>query len=199
MTLPPPGRAKQRPRCCRRGMPVLERVCCRNRPPFLSGQRYLSAVRPLLVQERSDRARCDSSSRASKQDTMTPAASPKIHIERMMYRSSIAVAGETSASYALVKLIPAGGGAGASRPVGINLTLVLDVSGSMYEEDGTGISRLHRVQQAARAAISKLDPASTTLSVVAFAHDAQVVLPATPLSDKAKIEDVIDRIDRFDV
>jgi Ca-activated chloride channel family protein len=129
---------------------------------------------------------------------MTPTASqPKIHIERMMYRSSIAVAGETSASYALVKLIPAGGGGG--RPLGLNLALVLDVSGSMYEEDGTGISRLHRIQQAARAAVAKFNPATTTLSVVAFAHDAQVVLPATPLSDRTKIEDVIDRIDRFDV
>ncbi len=130
---------------------------------------------------------------------MTPTASQaKIHIERMMYRSSVAVSGESAASYALIKLIPAGGGAG-SRPMGLNLALVLDVSGSMYEEDGTGISRLHRVQQAARAAVAKLDPASTTLSIVAFAHDAQVVLPATPLTDKAKIEDVIDRIDRFDV
>ena len=39
-------------------------------------------------------------------------APPKIHIERMMYRSSIAVAGESAASYALIKLIPAGGGGG---------------------------------------------------------------------------------------
>ena len=72
---------------------------------------------------------------------MTPTASQaKIHIERMMYRSSISVSGETAASYALVKLIPAGGG--ASKPVPLNLAIVLDVSGSMYEEDGTGTSRL---------------------------------------------------------
>ena len=32
----------------------------------------------------------------------------KIHVERMMHRNSIAIAGETAASYALVKLIPAG-------------------------------------------------------------------------------------------
>ena len=53
----------------------------------------------------------------------------KIHIERMMHRNSIAVAGESAASYALVKLIPTGGG--ASQPMGLNLALVLDVSGSM--------------------------------------------------------------------
>ena len=128
---------------------------------------------------------------------MTPAPSQaKIHIERMMYRSSIAVSGESSASYALIKLIPAGGG--ASKPLPLNLALVLDVSGSMYEEDGTGISRLHRVQQAAHAAVQKLKP-EDHLAIVAFAHDCQVVLPSTPLTDKARIEDVISRIDRFDV
>jgi Ca-activated chloride channel family protein len=128
---------------------------------------------------------------------MTPTPSQaKIHIERMMYRSSIAVTGETAASYALIKLIPAGGG--ASKPLPLNLALVLDVSGSMYEEDGTGISRLHRVQQAAHAAIQKLKP-EDHLSIVAFAHDCQVVLPSTPLSQKGQIEDVISRIDRFDV
>ena len=79
---------------------------------------------------------------------MTPTASQaKIHIERMMYRSSIAVPGESAASYALVKLIPSG--EAAARPLGLNLALVLDVSGSMYEEDGTGVSRLKRIQQAA--------------------------------------------------
>ncbi len=119
----------------------------------------------------------------------------KIHIERMMYRNSIAVPGESAASYALVKLIPSGEG---PKPLGLNLALVLDVSGSMYEEDGTGRSRLARVQEAALAGIRKLRP-EDTLSVVAFAHNAQVVLPSTPLSDLTKIEDVIDRIDMFDV
>jgi Ca-activated chloride channel homolog len=120
----------------------------------------------------------------------------KIHIERMMYRSSISVSGESAASYALVKLIPAG--EGAAMPMGLNLALVLDVSGSMYEEDGTGKSRLSRIQEAAHAAIQKLKP-DDTLSIVAFAHDAQVILPATPLSEKEKIEEVIGKIDRFEV
>lgn len=128
---------------------------------------------------------------------MTPTASqPKIHIERMMYRSSISVPGETAASYALIKLIPAGGG--AAKPLPLNLAIVLDVSGSMYEEDGTGVSRLQRIQQAARTAATKLKP-EDRLAIVAFAHDSQVVLPSTPLSDRAAVEEVIDRIDRFDV
>jgi Ca-activated chloride channel family protein len=127
---------------------------------------------------------------------MTPTASqPKIHLERMMHRSSICVPGESAASYALLKVIPAGG---AGQPLGLNLALVLDVSGSMYEQDGTGVSRLERVQQAALSALNRLRP-TDTLSVVAFAHDAQAVLPATPVADRAAIEDVIRRIDQFDV
>lgn len=112
-----------------------------------------------------------------------------------MYRNSIAVAGESAASYALIKLIPTGA---PTKPLPLNLALVLDVSGSMYEEDGTGKPRLSRVQDAAHAAVQKLKP-EDHLSIVAFAHDCQVVLPATPLSQKAKIEDIISRIDRFDV
>lgn len=120
---------------------------------------------------------------------------PKLHVERMMYRNSIAVAGDSAASYALVKVIPSGTAAG---PVGLNLALVLDVSGSMYEEDGTGVARLKRIQDAARAAIGKLR-IDDTLAIVAFAHNAQVVLPPTSLVDRAKIEAVIDNIDRYDV
>jgi Ca-activated chloride channel family protein len=119
----------------------------------------------------------------------------KIHIERMMYRSSIAVAGESAASYALIKLIPAGG---AVKSLGLNLALVLDVSGSMYEEDGTGVSRLKRVQDAASNAISMLKP-EDTLAIIAFAHNAAVLLPPTTIAEKDKIEDVIRKVDMFDV
>lgn len=126
----------------------------------------------------------------------SPSTQAKIHIERMMYRGSIAVAGESAASYALVKLIPAG--AEASKPLDLNLALVLDVSGSMYEEDGTGISRLKRIQDAAIAAINKLKP-DDTISIVAFAHNAQVVLPPTKLAQKDTIVDVIERVDMFEV
>jgi Ca-activated chloride channel family protein len=120
----------------------------------------------------------------------------KIHIERMMHRNSIQVTGESAASYALIKLIPSGLGSPKSMP--LNLALVLDVSGSMYEEDGTGISRLKRIQDAAASAISKLKP-DDTLCIVAFAHNALVLLAPTPLSEKEKIEDVIRKVDMYDV
>src|SRR5262245_24472503 len=121
----------------------------------------------------------------------------KIHIERMMHRNSIAVTGDSAASYALIKLIPGGLGE-ATRPMGLNLALVLDVSGSMYEEDVPGTTRLKRVQDAALAAIEKLKP-EDSLAVVAFANNAITLLPATKLAERDKIVDVIRNIDRYDV
>ncbi len=121
----------------------------------------------------------------------------KINDERMMHRNSIAVAGESATSYALIKLIPSGLGE-VQKPMGLNLALVLDVSGSMYEEDGTSIPRLKRVQDAAVAAIQKLKP-DDTMTIVAFAHNALTLLPPTKISERAKIEDVIRKIDMFDV
>ncbi len=122
--------------------------------------------------------------------------SAKIHLERMLHRNSIAVRGESVASYALLKVIPAGDGSAPVMP--INLALVLDVSGSMYEEDGTGISRLKRVQQAALEAIPLLRP-SDTLTIVAFAHTAAVALPPTALTQLPAIEKTINTIDRFEI
>lgn len=128
---------------------------------------------------------------------MTPNSGPRILVERMMYRTSIAIAGESAASYALLKLIPVGAGSGGSS-VGLNLALVLDVSGSMYEEDGTSISRLKRIQHAAKTALTKLRP-QDTLSIVAFAHNCQTLLPPTPIAQRGEIEKVIDQIDMYDV
>src|SRR5438270_11058942 len=96
----------------------------------------------------------------------------KIYVERMMYRNSIAVPGDSAASYALIKLIPTG--EGANVPLPLNLALVLDISGSMYEEDGTGKSRLLRIQEAAHTAIQKLRP-EDTLAIVAFGADAREI------------------------
>jgi Ca-activated chloride channel family protein len=122
--------------------------------------------------------------------------SAKIHIERLMHRSSIAVKGERAASYALIKVSATDEGQTEFLP--ISIALVLDVSGSMYEEDGAGESRLQRIQNAALAATAKLKP-EDTLAVVAFAHNAQVVLPNTSLADRRAVEDVIRRIDAFAV
>ena len=119
----------------------------------------------------------------------------KIHVERMMHRSSIMVAGDSAASYALIKLIPAGEG---GPPLRLNLALALDVSGSMHEFDGTNQKRIERVRRAALAALAKLRP-DDRLAVVAFGHDARVLLPSTSLADRAAVEKVIHDIENADV
>ena len=99
----------------------------------------------------------------------------------------------------LVKLIPTG--SGQPRLLSLNnWRLVLDASGFlMYEEDGTGISRLKRIQTAATNAIQKLKP-TDKLAIVAFAHNAEVVLPSTRRSsEKARIEEIIEKVDLFNV
>ncbi|MBL8797610.1 MAG: VWA domain-containing protein [Planctomycetia bacterium] len=117
--------------------------------------------------------------------------SGRINIERMTHRNSIQVMGESAATYALIKLIPSGE-PGKAPP--LNLALVIDISGSMFQEDGTGVSRLSRVQEAAKLALEKLRP-DDTLAIVGFAYDAKVLLPPTSIADKAKIIDVINRVD----
>ena len=82
-------------------------------------------------------------------------SAPRLVLERMMHRQSIAVPGESIASYALLKVVPAGDGR-RQRPA--DPRPVLDISGSMYGEDGTGKSRLDRVRDAATAAVAKLKP-----------------------------------------
>ena len=122
--------------------------------------------------------------------TISPIERPNmtacIHIERMMHRNSIAVTGESASSYALLKLIPTGLETARPNRMGLNLALALDVSGSMYEEDGTGISRLKRIQDAAIAAMKKLKP-DDTMAIIGFAHNALVLLP--PTQDCRKGED----------
>ncbi len=122
--------------------------------------------------------------------------SAKIHLERMMHRNSVAVRGETVASYALLKLVPSFEGAKSAPP--LNLSLVMDVSGSMYEEDGTGLNRLRRVQNAVLAALPMLRPADS-LSLVAFGHDAAVILEPTTLAERDRIAEVVRQLDRIEV
>jgi Ca-activated chloride channel family protein len=118
----------------------------------------------------------------------------RIQIERMTHRNSIQVLGESAATYVLLKLIPAGEGKGPP----LNLAIVLDISGSMYAEDGTGVSRLLRVQEAAKLALGQLRP-EDTLAIVAFGYDSKLLLPPTSIADKAKIEEIIDKVDQLGV
>jgi Ca-activated chloride channel homolog len=122
-------------------------------------------------------------------------SAPRLVLERMMHRQSIAVPGESIASYALLKAVPADGGP-ASLP--ITLALCIDISGSMYWADGTGKSRLDRVRDAATAAVAKLKP-TDRIALIAFANGADVVLPPTPAAETEKVADTLRKIDMFNV
>ena len=71
----------------------------------------------------------------------------------------------------------------------LNLGVVIDASGSMEAYDGGShgrdMSRLEAAQQASEGIAGSLDP-SDTLSLVSFADDAMVHLPATRLDDEGK-------------
>jgi Ca-activated chloride channel family protein len=119
----------------------------------------------------------------------------RLVLERMMHRQSIAVPGESIASYALLKMVPAGDSP-ASLP--LTLALCIDISGSMYWADGTGKSRLDRVRDAATAAVAKLKH-TDRLALIAFGNGADVILPPTPAAEAEKIADTLRRIDMFNV
>lgn len=121
--------------------------------------------------------------------------SARLYLERMMHRDSIAVRGESAASYALIQLIPHSGVAEAPSLV---VALVVDVSGSMYEEDGTGRSRLRRVQEAVASALSLLRP-NDHVALIAFGHEAAVMLPPTPLVERDRIAEIVRTLDRLEI
>lgn len=69
----------------------------------------------------------------------------------------------------------------------INLCLALDKSGSMTGEP------LYRVQQASKHIVDELSPADH-LSIIAFDHECETILPCELVRDKDKIKAKIDRI-----
>jgi len=63
----------------------------------------------------------------------------------------------------------------------VNLTLLVDVSGSMHSED-----KLPLAKQALKLMLEEMDPADT-ISIAVYAGAAGEILPPTPVSDKRKI------------
>jgi hypothetical protein len=72
----------------------------------------------------------------------------------------------------------------------LNLSLVLDISGSMSANDGTEKNRLEWAKEAIGRAIDALN-ADDYISVVIFDTNSEVLVPATQVSDKAKIMEKI--------
>ena len=70
----------------------------------------------------------------------------------------------------------------------VNLTLVVDVSGSMKEQ-----GKLRMVQDALEVLIDELDRFDT-VAIVAYNTDARVVLEPTEVDDRGEIKEAIDRL-----
>src|SRR2546423_14786924 len=114
-------------------------------------------------------------------------SAPRLVLERMMHRQSIAVPGESLATYALLKVIPSGDG---PAPLPITLALCIDISGAMYWGDGTGKSRLDRGREAATAAVPRAKPADP-IALDAFRNGAELGLPPAPPAHADTIADTL--------
>jgi len=114
----------------------------------------------------------------------------KIQIQTSLLRDNIVVASETFTNYLLVKAIPADV---SVQAMPLNVSLVLDVSGSMYDEN-----RLEYVKQAAEHVVDMMSP-DDIVSVVAFADRSKVVSDATPASNKELIKQAVRNIKDADV
>ena len=101
---------------------------------------------------------------------------PRTNIDTTVERSRILPHQPTTLGW----VVRASGGEQARRRVPLNLSLVIDVSGSM------GGGKLARAQEAATWILSQLGP-QDTVSVVSFASDVRVVVPATTMLD-ARLE-----------
>lgn len=75
----------------------------------------------------------------------------------------------------------------------LNLSIVLDISGSMGADDGTGRSRLEWAKDSLRETVRQLN-SNDILSIVLFETGSRVLLPAQKLADKGAILDLIDGI-----
>ncbi|MCZ6678629.1 MAG: VWA domain-containing protein [Candidatus Poribacteria bacterium] len=104
-------------------------------------------------------------------------------------RPNIPISSDPSVVYALVKLVPDAMTAASIEAAPCNVALVIDKSGSMYNED-----RLKHVVRAACAGVEKLSERDI-LSAVAFSGKAQVFIEPTPVTDHARIQEAIRQID----
>src|SRR5215472_9883096 len=90
--------------------------------------------------------------------------------------------------YVLLEAVARGGGGGGSR-LPLNLGVVIDRSGSMYDE-----RRLEFVVEAVKFLADNLND-QDKISIVAFADKAKVIITPEAARDKAAIKREIDDID----
>lgn len=108
-------------------------------------------------------------------------------IEAIFSQNYVPYTKQEYALYLLLKITPQSGGLVSRAP--LNLSLVIDNSGSMYGDD----RRIYLALEAANQVVSMLGQ-EDIISIVSFADNAQVVLPPTLGSDKYNIGKAIQSI-----
>jgi Ca-activated chloride channel family protein len=96
--------------------------------------------------------------------------------------------------YVLLEAIAGGGGgAGGGARLPLNLGIVLDRSGSMYDE-----RRLEFVTEAVKFLAANAAP-DDQIAVVAFADSARVIVPSGQIHDQAAVQRALDEIDLLEI
>lgn len=95
--------------------------------------------------------------------------------------------------YVLLEAIASGGGGGKGARLPLNLGVVLDRSGSMYDE-----RRLEFVIEAVKFLAENAAP-DDNIAVVAFADKAQVILHPGQIHDKGAVRRALDDIDLLEI
>src|SRR6185503_16830399 len=92
----------------------------------------------------------------------------------------------TEAQRSMLRVVVRGREVSKQERKPLHLTFVVDVSGSMREQN-----RLEMVKHSMRLLVTQLD-AYDKIGIVKFSSDAARVLPLTSVSDRATIESAID-------
>jgi Ca-activated chloride channel homolog len=95
--------------------------------------------------------------------------------------------------YVLLEAVAGGGGVAAGARLPLNLGVVLDRSGSMYDE-----RRLEFVTEAVKFLAENAAP-DDKIAVVAFADAARVIVPSDQIHNKAAVRRALDEIDMLEI
>lgn len=106
---------------------------------------------------------------------------------------NVLVTSENKLVYLLSEVVPSREAAVTTGTASLNLSVILDKSGSMYAAE-----KLEYVVTAVQHLIDQLRP-NDICSIIAFADKARVVIPAGPIHDKESAKRIIRNIDHIDV
>ncbi|MFN2218304.1 MAG: vWA domain-containing protein [Anaerolineae bacterium] len=102
-----------------------------------------------------------------------------------MNKASLPVMNTQQLAYVLIQAVPGAGMAQVQMP--LNLSLVLDKSGSMSGQ------KIQNLREAAKLVVDRLGP-QDTISIVAFSDRKYLIAESQPVTDRADLQKKIDRI-----